>query len=252
LIALQAAFEAPVFRSASDFTEFRNANEQRLGELYQYQRSLGTDGAQVAFEGLCGLCSTVTNFRCPTQGGDPCPRGLEPNWRETTHCGCWIGLNSRERLLLHRWLRDAGGGGEKKVGILGDGERVRRWLDERGHAAAVSHLAPFQTGTLDAILSPDHLDRLADLPGQLGAMLGQLRPGGALVLTVAFFYSRELSNLASGDGEALLADARHSFGWDLLTMMEAAGFADVSAEIAWSEELGYMGSFNLVFAGTRP
>ena len=39
----------------------------------------------------------------------------------------------------------------------------------------------------------------------------------------------------------------HALGWDILDLLRDAGFSTARAHVYWSDELGYLGSGNMIF-----
>lgn len=247
-----------ILRTGDDFQAVRQSHESTLRAIYLYQRALAAENRSEAINlpGLCAVCGVPTNFTSSRAGGEPLPGGgREPSWREVQNCGCNLGLNMRERALLHAWLRIRNSMAPADVLLLGDMPRVADWLRLHGHAVTtIRHAAEagLATSIADALLSAEHLDRLADLAGELAQLRRLLRPAGHLLFTSTFHYDNAESRLASGDGGVLLPDPqRHALAWDLLDMLRAANFRDPRARLMWSTELGYLGSMNLVFEGYR-
>jgi hypothetical protein len=84
-----------------------------------------------------------------------------------------------------------------------------------------------------------------------------LLPGGRLVFTVPFHdrSAKTVSRLdrlprVSGRLPAESGGPTHQIGWDILDKLRAAGFADARAHTYWSEELGYLGTGNVIFSAT--
>jgi predicted TPR repeat methyltransferase len=105
------------------------------------------------------------------------------------------------------------------------------------------------------VVSADHLHRVLPLDAMLAEVARVLSPGGVFVFTVPFDVSQEVtrSEVAQGiaNGPTLTAQAVHAFGWDVMDRVRRAGFADCCAHCYWSEELGYLGTFNFVFEAFR-
>jgi hypothetical protein len=79
-----------------------------------------------------------------------------------------------------------------------------------------------------------------------------LVPGGSLVMLVPFRYravrtlSREGLPLVGGRLPVEYRDPVHEIGWDVLDWLRAAGFRHAAAHSYWSNELGYLGAFNMI------
>jgi len=106
-------------------------------------------------------------------------------------------------------------------------------------------------------VSWDYLHHVPPLQAALGEIRRTLAPGGRFVFTLPFHYraSHTVSHLGHipRRGGRLPAEFRgeiHDIGWDILAMLAAAGFTDSRAHHYWSDELGYLGAFNLVFSAS--
>lgn len=257
-LPLGSLLDGIILRSWADFQLFRQSHETTLGAIYLHQRAVAAMNRSdvITMSGLCAVCGVPTSFTSSNADGEALPGGgREPNWREVQNCACELGLNMRERALLHAWLRMRNTTAPADVLLLGDMPRVAEWLRRRGHVVmSIRHAAEAGTAgsIVDALLSAEHLDLLADLAGELTQLHGLLRPGGQFLFTSAFHYDRAETRLAADDGGVLLPDAqRHALAWDVLDMLGRAGFRDPHARLIWSTELGYLGSVNLVLEGHR-
>ena len=229
----------------------------------------------------------MTCFHSATAGGEATPDGRRvPNWREQLVCGCRHRLGCRERALLHLaalrfgpagWFRAAllgepGGLGPALAARLGD---VALWprlvasLATNLASRSASDLAagsatpgalrlPAADGSLHMLLCPDHLHHVPALDAALAEAARVLCPGATLLFTVPFHADADatvsdLSRLPrrSGTPPAFSAEPVHRIGWDILDRVRAAGFVDCAAHCHWSEELGYLGPFNMVFLASR-
>ena len=121
-------------------------------------------------------------------------------------------------------------------------QRVWTWVRHRDATALA-----FGSGSLDAVLCLDVLEHVPDFRAALCEFARVLRPDGALLLTVPWYWtnaeSREIAQLRvdgvvdflqqppeyHGDplGGGVLCF--HHFGWDLLDAMRDCGFAEAEA-----------------------
>ena len=121
-------------------------------------------------------------------------------------------------------------------------QRVWTWV-RHGDATALG----FGDAALDAILCLDVLEHVPDFRAALREFARVLGPGGALLLSVPWYWtngeSREIARLRADGGIDFLQQPPeyhgdplgggvlcfHHFGWDLLDAMREAGFAEVEA-----------------------
>ena len=93
----------------------------------------------------------------------------------------------------------------------------------------------------------------------LAAVLAELHrvlvPGGRFVFTVPFRYRaahtvtrlKDLP-LVSGRLPTEAGGEVHQIGWDILDLLRAASFTTAHAHTYWSDELGYLGTCNMIFS----
>ena len=267
-------FPSRVFRSAEGFRAFRNAEADRLDTCYAREQALGSREDALRIDGTCGLCLAVTRFGSATVAGETTPDGRRvPNWREQQCCGCAHRLCCRERALLHlaalrfgdpAWFRaallgESGGLGRALAARLDHVALWPRFLAARAAVSrpAVPHL-PAPDAALHMLLCPDHLHHVPDLDAALAEAARVLSPGGLLQFTVPFHAdadatATDLARLPRRAGAlpAFSAEPVHRIGWDILERLRGAGFADCAAHCYWSEELGYLGPFNMIFLASR-
>jgi hypothetical protein len=264
---LHVPFRSTSLVSLAEFAEFTRENQPLLDARYLHERTLGSAEASISLDGTCAPCLRRARFSARTQGDDIMPDGrLVPNWREELHCDCEDRLNNRSRALLHFLQTVAGLRSWSRVLLFGPAGPA----DPRiAAAAAVNRLArlgraPGGGHRLDAgdagfhlAVTADYLHRVPPLEAALAELHRVLVPGGWLVFTVPFHY-RSATTVSRTDrlprragrlpGEA--GGDTHAIGWDILDMLRAAGFADARAHTYWSEELGYLGPFNMIFSAT--
>lgn len=116
----------------------------------------------------------------------------------------------------------------------------------------------FAGASFDLVVSNDVLEHVAEPAAALGELRRVLRPGGELIFSVPFWIDREATvrraERAGGEIRHLLPPAYHGdpmsaegslvfhdFGWDLLDLARAAGFAEVSMQLYWSYLYGHLG-----------
>ena len=108
------------------------------------------------------------------------------------------------------------------------------------------------------VLSADHLQLLPPLAATFSEVHRVLSPGGVFAFTVPFNAMAERTRTdlsrAAAPGRilpAVSAEPVHEFGWDLPDTVRQAGFMDCIANCYWSEELGYLGTYNMAFLAIR-
>ena len=256
--------------SHADFASWRTAqacDRQRFADEQIEQEALRQALTPQGLAGHCPLCDAQRRFVCPELA-----QGRPLSLRESLLCvGC--GANARQRVAAALLLA----GGEvgntylteqaspfyralrRRLPSLAGSEfaqtRWRRWrlrtwlwrhgLFERLRFGDVTGL-PFAAASMDAVLSLDVLEHVADHGAALREFARVLRPGGQLLLSVPFHADDERSEvLARIDANGRIDHLQppeyhgdplgggvlcfHHFGWDLLAQMRAAGFAQAEA-----------------------
>jgi hypothetical protein len=181
--------------------------------------------------------------------GDPGePATVVPNWREQQRCACPDRLNARCRGVLQFMAGSIGLLPWMRVLVLGDAQTIEpRLAPLVGHLTTQARSGRLPQAAFDAqpgyhlIVSSEQLHAEPALDTALTALHAALSPGGHLVITAAFDAAAATSQPALGDAPGVL-------GWDILTRLVRAGFATAAAHLFWSEEFGYLGSFNLIFS----
>ncbi len=261
---MPARFPALIVESAEGFRRLRHAQSGLFDERYRREQALGTGDESLALTGTCGLCLRVARFVSSTALGEATADGrVVPNWREQQACDCAHALVSRRRALLHLALSHAGAAGWYRIGVLGQDDAILHYLRagwpetvgwRRFELGRELLALPEETGALHLVLSADHLQCVAPLDATLAEVARVLSPGGAFVFTVPFSVNEENTRSEPATvhaGQTLLARPLHAFGWDILDKLRRSDFVDCRAHIYWSEEFGYLGTFNVVFEAFR-
>jgi SAM-dependent methyltransferase len=261
-------FPSVVVASATEFRRFRKDNSELLDERYRRELALGSKDRHITRQGTCALCLLATRFMSATGGGTTTDDGfLVPNWREQQVCGCHYGLKSRQRALLHLALSRFGATGWVRAALLGHEVRIAKYLATLTHDIAVwQNLAeqsdapalPADTASVHLVVSAEYLHHLPFLDAALRGVARVLAPGGCFVFTVPFYIDLEathtyaLQPLVGKDGlRAVPSQPAHQVGWDIIDRLTEAGFTDSTAHCYWSEEFGYLGTFNIIFLAYR-
>ena len=243
-------FRSTALASREEFAVLSRAMKPLLDRRFEDELRLATADGSFAYEGVCAVCGRPAEFLSSTEGGDGVGDGRRlPNWREQLKCDR-CGLSTRERALMHALKTFAEHGGDREILVLGTKTDLNPWLER--NASVVHDLVPPASGRIelpysavDTAVASDWLDKAPKLDALLREVVRVLKPGGRLLFTAPFHYADELSTPAEGGREAA------SFGWDLLTRLRAAGFAQAHAHLYWSEELAYLGPFNFVFVARK-
>lgn len=213
-----------------------------------------------------------------------------PNWREQLSCRR-CGLNNRRRATIHVLEQEFRRGSRSRLYITEQATTLFYYLDHvYPHVVGSEYLGdsvPFGTmngdglrnetltaltfsdTSFDAVLSFEVLEHIPDYRRAVSEVLRVLRPGGWFLFTVPFNLNSAQTLIrarVNDDGVVshLLEPEYHGdplctngvlcfqhFGWDLVTDMRTLGFKDVVALLYWSEELGYLGREQAIFAAYK-
>lgn len=260
--ALHVRFPGESFVSQTEFDQFCQREQAVLEARFAYeQRLIPPEGApEIIREGTCAPCLRVTRFttRVTTDGA--------PNWREAQQCDCPDRLGNRARAALHFLESVAGLADWSRVLLFGPPDVLDRRLSAgrpgfvrqpRLHAEGDGFRLDGPDGAFHAVICWDHLHHVPPLGAALAEIRRVLAPGGSFVFTVPLRYraTHTVSHLehARHPGGGLVAELGtevHEIGWDMLDMLREAGFIRPLVHHTWSEELGYLGPFNLLFSAS--
>ncbi len=268
----------------------RQESQSRRDAMYRAEGLLHELHAPAAsMPGVCTLCALATRFRIVSLD--------RPNWREDLVCES-CGLYSRIRLALTLFERLVRGSSDPIVYLTEQASPTYAWLRRRYRRTIGSdyvhdgesrerlqtyldHLLKpdrvpvrhedatalrLSNASVDAVLSFEVLEHVADHRAALGEFARVLRPGGLLLISVPFAHGHAESILRArrtedgriehlvepeyhGDPAANAGClAFHTFGWDLLDHIRASGFSDVALVDAWSPSLGILGRSGVIEA----
>jgi hypothetical protein len=263
------ALPAAVFRGAEDFKRFRNENRDLLDERYRREQALGVSAVEMVMEGLCAPCLRVARFSSRTHGGEETADGRwVPHWRLEQGCDCTFNLSSHERALAHSALPRFGQQAWYRVALLGRNDSLAGYLAQFQPSLVLyprverevdgTLFLPVKPASLHMVIAADELCHLPELDAALAAVAGALMPGGIFLFCTPFDVEADktmtdLTGLPVVREKLPTFSSRpvHRLGWDLIDHLRAAGFDDASAHLYWSEELGYLGPYNMIFSAFR-
>lgn len=256
---LHPRFPAASFISQQEFAEYCRQAQPRLDTRYLHESSLTTHEDRVTQVGTCAPCLRRATFTTDTRGWERLPDGRRlPAWSDAQACDCEDRLTGRARALVHFALAEAGLRPWSRLLLFGPpGAADRRLSQLAGTARRIERLAagprlPAEDGAFHLLVSTDYVHRIPPLPAALGEFRRVLAPGGSLVLAVPFRYragrtlSREDIPAVGGRPPLEFRDPVHELGWDFLDMLREAGFRHAAAHSYWSNEMGYLGAFNMI------
>jgi SAM-dependent methyltransferase len=264
-MSAHVGFPGVDFISQTEFDAFCGGQQSQLDARFAYEQRLTAPGIPLCRDGSCAPCLRAAQF---ATGGDvPAAGGGAPaDWRDGQVCDCDDRLGNRARAMLHFMEASGALDGWSRVLLLGPRSPLDARLG-RGRPAPVRLQRLLQDdggyrleapdGGFTLAVSWDYLHHVPPLQAALGEIRRTLAPGGRFVFTLPFHYraSHTVSHLGHipRRGGRLPAEFRgeiHDIGWDILAMLTAAGFTDSRAHHYWSDELGYLGAFNLLFSAS--
>lgn len=264
--ALAARFPARSFISKAEFDEYVRENRDRVDARYRHELEFASTKQEISWPGTCAPCLRPTTYTSRTKGGERLPDGrVLPNWREELACDCEDRINARGRAMLHFAESVAGLLPAMRVLAFGPSTPVSRRIGQtatlihrtRMLVAGGAYRLDLPDACVQLALAPDYLNHVPPLDAALAELRRVLARGGQLVFTVPFRVDlagtiSRTDDLPRVNGllPTYYGASIHDIGWDVLSRLRKAGFAGASAYCYWSEELGYLGPFNMIVTGT--
>lgn len=265
-------FPGRSFVSQAEFDTWCHDEKTLIDARFAHEAAIPTaDG--ISRPGTCAPCLRVARFSTPVV-----PRGDQPavvDWREGQFCDCTDRLGSRARAVLHFLESAAGLAPWSRIASFGPptplDPRLIASRDASGRFTRLARLArtePGENGSggwrLDApdgafhiAVCWDHLPFVPPLDEALAQIRRVLAPGGQFIFTLPLRYraATTISRLGhvprlGGWLPAEFGGEVHEVGWDILDRLRQAGFARALVHQFWSDELGYLGPFNLLLSAS--
>jgi hypothetical protein len=246
-------FPGERFVSQAEFDEYRAANQDQLDARYAYEQEQAGQERRLR-PGTCGPCLAPTSFET---------HGESPDWRDGQVCRCPDRLSHRARAMLHLMEHGTGLDAWSRILLLGSRSPLdARLAQGRPAPTRLTRLSYRPHGlALEAkdrvfthAVAWDTLQRVPPLDIMLREVKRVLAPSGTFVFTIPFHYraattQSRLAEIPRHNGmlPAEYGSDIHDIGWDILARLREAGFARARAHHYWSDELGYLGPFNMLF-----
>jgi SAM-dependent methyltransferase len=261
---LYPRFPAASFISQAEFAQYCRDVQPRLDMRYLHESGLATADSVLVQAGTCAPCLRRAVFTSQTGRWEQlADRRRIPQWDDALVCDCEDQLPSRARALVHFAQSVAGLRPWTDLLLFGPPAATdRRLAALAASCVSVASLVadeasdryrlPADDAAFQLVVSAETLHRVPPLAAALREFRRVLAPGGSLALMVPFRYraartsSRTDVPLTDGRRPALYREPVHEIGWDVLDMLRAAGFSHAAAYSYWSNELGYLGSFNTI------
>lgn len=257
----------------SDFGEYVAVLEATRARALETEIALDS---RTASPGYCVACKKVVPFQVNVGVW----LGEYPSLREGMRCPL-CGMNNRTRLLVEAVLEFAGGRRRMDIGLLeasgpffaamkarfasvtgseffGPDHQPGELYEHRGKLVQHQDVTAlsYPDATFDMFSHNDVLEHVYRYPQALAQMRRVLRPGGALIFAVPFFYDLDATlvrgiEAADGSVEHLETPEYHGdgirdggvytfyhYGPDLLDAIAAAGFGPVQIGFAYDAYFG--------------
>ena len=244
---------------------------------------------------FCAYCDGARDMNIDwylsgTGGGE-----VWPAWTETASClDC--GLNSRQRAIYDLAANVIGLPNNAVVYLP---ERITkgfaRWAARFNNATGSEYVNPelasgsttslagwpetlrhedmtklsMADASIDAIISQDVFEHIADYAAAFRESSRVLRPGGHLIFSIPFFPDNARTTIRASIGpdgsvEHILQPVYHEnpaagsgslcfqdFGWDILDTLRSQGFRDATANLYWAPWKGHYGMAYFTFLAAR-
>lgn len=242
-------------------------------------------------KGFCIPCDKKVSFIVDMEfGGRVVGDNWVPNWRERIECP-FCKMNNRQRLMSALIKQELDTSNKKNVYFMEQVTPIYNWAVStfNEHSIVGSEYLgyeyiggdiikgirhediedlSFADNALDLIISNDVFEHVPHPEKAFSECSRSLKPGGVMLATIPFGVNADKSttrarlvgenlehiqdpvyhgNPLSDDGSLVFTD----YGWDLLQLMESAGFFKVELNIYSSEELGHLGGGQIVFKGIK-
>jgi len=263
----------------------------RFAERALIERALIPDNeAPFRVDGFCIGCQRPQEFTVGFDFAVRDEQGTRvPNWREHLVCEC--GLNARTRAAIHVLTMKLRVPRNARIYLMEQQSVLYNWLKQRypnlvgseyvGDKTALgaswrgirnedATRLTFSDRSFDYVLSFDVLEHVPDYRRAFKEVHRCLAEGGTFLFTAPFVRNSETTIERarvsdSGKIEHLLEPEYHGdplnpeggilcfqhFGWDIIDMLKADGFADARGHFLWSRRLGYLGGEQALFTATR-
>jgi SAM-dependent methyltransferase len=276
--------------SFADYRRRARDMAQEYERRAQLEAALAARGVPFYVDATCYPCRRRTRMLVDGRHSFLRAGKTALNWRERLLCER-CGLSSRQRATLQIFEQECRPARPDRIyateqaselcrqlqaaypnvagsEFLGDAVPLGS-LDSRGIRNESITALSFADRSLDFVLSFDVLEHVADYERALAQVWRVLRPGGRFLFSAPFRLASAATIVrarlnADGSITHLRKPSYHSdpfstepilcfqtFGWDLLESLGRAGFSQASALLYWSEELGHLGTEQVIFLAAK-